>query len=238
MKQLITRCNFLNKYTQSKLFVTLLTFSVVASSCNYRLALYLKPKSLVPVTYNYFFIKSNDPVYRNLDAIFGNHGKGDTVVGKLSIFYKTIEIGSDKIYYVINVEDTAEKDPAIGPNLFLHAAMIFSGDSVLLALIDRKNEVRNLKKTDFDQYLPTKVKRSDTLVIVDRGLGNNKRNLFLYDFKMENLVIDGKKLKNCLAINIMEKWPDNVYTGKVWLHKEYGVVQWLRITDRLDQRKF
>jgi len=60
----------------------------------------------------------------------------------------------------------------------------------------------------------------------------------LYDFKRQFLKIGNKHLKNCLTFTVEERWPLTSASGKVWLHKNYGIVKWIRVTGRIEEMKF
>lgn len=204
------------------------------SSCTFKLIPYLNPKNN-QIVYNCTFIKSKGNFYKNLESIFGSVSKGDTLFEKIVLCYKTMIIDGKTAYYVIDTSDINKKDPSIGPKHFLSSAMIFSEDSILLAPVYKKSDLLKLNSKDFDYAIYSVVKKKDTLRFVDKTLHQADRQILLFDFRKEKININEKKIKNCLYISIAERWPDTTYFGKVWLHKKYGVVKWIRVTGRIEE---
>lgn len=167
----------------------------------------------------------------------GSVSKRDTVFEKIVLCYKSIRIDGKIAYYIIDTNDINKKDPSIGPKHFLSSAMIFSQDSILLAPIYKKSDLLTLNFKDFDYAIYSVIKKKDTLRFKDKTLPQADKQFLLYDFRKEKISINEKKIKNCLYISIAERWPDTTYFGKVWLHKKYGVVKWIRITGRIEEIK-
>ena len=216
-----------------KYLAVVMLWSFVGSSCSYKLTRYLKPTNH-EIVYNCTFVKSKDNYYKNLESIFGSVSKGDTISEKIVLSYKTIRIDGKIAYYVIDTSDIIKKDASIGPKHFLSSAMIFSEDSVLLASVYKKSDLLKLNSKDFD-YAIHSVKKKDTLRFADKSLPQADRQILLYNFRKEKISINDKKIRNCLYISVAERWPDATYFGKVWLHKKYGVVKWIRVTGRIEE---
>lgn len=155
----------------------------------------------------------------------------DTIIDKREITYKTINIEGQKAYYAIETEDTLKGDALIGSSHFLSCALMFKHDTVFLAPSFTKPILQKLKLSNFKYYIPPMVKKSDTIVIID-----GKKRLLLYNFKKVMLFLNGKEIKDCLNIKIIERWPDAVYSGSAWLSKKYGVLKWIRSTGRIETR--
>ena len=211
----------------------LLLWCLFGSSCTVKLIPYLKPTNNKTV-YNCTFVKPKDIVYRGMEKIYGAVSPGDTVFEKIVLFYDSIRIGNKTAYYLIDSSDVNRKDPSIGPKHFLSSAMIFSKDSILLASIYKKSDLLTLGINDFDQAIYS-FKKKDTLRLKDKTLSKGNKQLLLYDFRKEEVTINGKKIKNCLYMSFAEKWPDTISFGKIWLHKKHGVVKWIRVTGRIEE---
>ena len=184
----------------------------LGSSCTFKLPSYLKPTNS-DIVYNCTFIKSKDNFYKNLESIFGSVGKGDTVFQKIVLCYKTIRVDGKDVYYIIDTSDVNKQDPSIGPRHFLSSAMIFSGDSILLAPVYKKSNLLKLNSRDFD-YAIYPVKKKDTLRFADKSLPQADKKILLYGFREEKISINEKKIRNCLYISIAERWPDTTYFEK------------------------
>ena len=195
---------------------------------------YLQPTNSKTV-YKCSFPKPKDIVYRGMEKIYGAVSPGDTVFEKVVLFYDSISIQGNIAYYFIDSSDTNKNDPSIGPRHFLSSAMIFSKDSISLASIYKRSDLLSLRFKDFDQRIHSVIKKKDTLKFKDKTLRKADKQILLYDFRKESIVINGNKIKNCLSISIAEKWPDTISFGKVWLHKKYGVVKWIRVTGRIEE---
>jgi len=52
------------------------------------------------------------------------------------------------------------------------------------------------------------------------------------------LTIKGRELADCLKIKITEDYKGlkKPEYGYVWLHKNYGIVKWIRVTNRVEIR--
>jgi len=185
-------------------------------------------------TYNGIFIKNaNDNNYRLVEQLFGSISKSDTIIDKKEIVYKTIDIDGNKAFYAVATKDTLKKNPNIGPNYFLFSAFIFSNDTTFIAPVYEKADLTKLKFNDFKYKIPPTVTRKDSVVIIDR-----KKRMVLYNFHKTTLMIDNKKFSDCLVFEIRSVWPDALYGEKIWLHKKYGLLKWIRSTGRIETRAF
>ena len=216
-----------------KYILILLLWCLFGSSCTVKLVPYLKPTNSKTV-YNCTFVKPNNTVYRGMEKIYGAVSRGDTVFQKVVLLYDSINIGGKTAYYFIDSNDFKQKYPIVGSKHFLSSVMIFSKDSILLASIYKRSDLSTLGLKDFDQSIYP-VKKKDTLRLKDKTLPKASKHLLLYDFRKTNVRVNGKKVKNCLYMSIGEKWPDTISFGKIWLHKKYGVVKWIRVTGRIEE---
>jgi len=216
-----------------KYMLILLLWCFFGGSCTVKLIPYLKPTNNKTV-YKCIFPKPNNIVYKGMEKIYGAVSPGDTVFEKAVLFYDSIRIDGKMAYYFIDSTEVNMKDPSIGPKHFLSSAMIFSKDSILLAQIYKRSDLLTLRLNDFD-YSIYSVKKKDTLRFKDKTLPKANKQILLYAFRKENVSIDGKKIKKCLYMSIAEKWPDTTSFGKIWLHKKYGVVKWIRVTGRIEE---
>jgi hypothetical protein len=156
----------------------------------------------------------------------------DTFIYKTEIIYKTVDIEGYKAFYAVETIDTIQKNPSIGPNHFLFAAMIFHNDTTFVAPVYRKEDLRKLKFLDFKYKIPAKVSSKDSVVIIDL-----KKTMILSHFKKTSITIDARTFPDCLTFTIRDIWPDAKYTGTVWLDPNYGVLKWIRSTGKIETRK-
>lgn len=185
-------------------------------------------------TYNGIFIKNaNDKNYRQVEQLFGSLSKSDTIIGKMEIVHKTIDIDGNKAFYAVATKDTLRENPNIGTNYFLGSALIFSNDTTFIAPVYEKVELTKLKFSDFKYKIPPSVTKKDSVVIID-----HKKRVVLYNFHKTTLTIDKKKFADCLAFEIRDVWPDALFGEKIWLHKKYGLLKWIRSTGRIETRAF
>jgi hypothetical protein len=185
-------------------------------------------------TYNGVFIKNaNDNNYRQVEQLYGSISKSDTIIGKTEIVHKAIDIDGNKAFYAVATKDTLRENPNIGTNYFLGSALIFSNDTTFIAPVYEKADLTKLTFNDFKYKIPPSVTKKDSVVIIDR-----KKRMVLYNFRKTTLTIDNKKFADCLSFEIRDVWPDALYGEKIWLHKRYGLLKWIRSTGRIETRAF
>src|SRR5688500_14669594 len=183
-------------------------------------------------TYNGYFIKyQNDSNYKKIEKIFGRISDKDTVTDQNHIIYKTINIEGHLAYYAIATTDTLKKNPTIGPKHFLFSSLIFYNDTVFVAPAYRKADLDKLRFNDFKFKIPPRLTKKDTIKIID-----GKKTTLLENFSIAIISINNKRFSNCLSFDIRDVWPTSTYTGKVWLHKKYGLLKWIRSTGRIETR--
>ncbi|UAY53042.1 hypothetical protein [Ferruginibacter albus] len=154
--------------------------------------------------------------------------------GIYNSFFQSYRLNNVSIYYVVDEEDLARGNSAFASaDYFLNSAMIFRNDSVLLAPFGDLGDIKQLQPGDFKFVIPKHVNSSDTIKIV-----HEEKTILLFGFNKTKLKLNKVSLKNCLNIKVQEKWEGgNCYQGEVWLHKKYGLVKWMRVTGRVEERK-
>lgn len=172
-----------------------------------------------------------DSNYLKVERLFPSLAVNDDFKEKYEIVYKTKNIGGHKAFYAVKTKDTIYYDASFGPNHFLFSALIFEEGKVFIAPSYDLKDLLRLKFSDFTFVIPEKLSKRDTIRVVDK-----KKETILQNFRFDDLTIDGKRYKHCLLIDLLIKWPDTTYYSKVWLHKEFGVLKWIRDTGRTDTR--
>lgn len=172
-----------------------------------------------------------DTSYMEIEQLFPNLAVADNFQEKYQIIYRTKNIDGHKAFYAIATNDTIYKDASFGSNHFLFSALIFEKEKVLIAPAFHLKDLNYLKFSDFKFIIPESISKRDSIRITDR-----QKETVLHSFRFEKLNLFGRNYKHCLVIDIQTKWPDTVYNSKVWLHKEYGILKWIRDTGRTDTR--
>ena len=219
----------------TKFLLIIIFLCVLLNSCTpIKTIEYFKLEENKIETYNGIFIKNaNDNSYKQIEQLFGSISKSDTIIDKKEIIYKTIDIEGNKAFYAVATRDTIRKNPNIGPNHFLFSTLIFFNDTTFIAPVYEKADLTKLKFNDFKYKIPPSVTKKDSVVIIDR-----KKRMVLCNFHKAALTIDNKKFSDCLVFEIREVWPDALYGEKIWLHKKYGLLKWIRSTGRIETRAF
>jgi hypothetical protein len=178
------------------------------------------------------FIKDKtDSNYMAVERLFPGLAVVDDYKEKYEVIYKTRNIEGHKAFYTVRTKDTIYEGASFGPNHFLFSALIFEKGKVFIARSYDLKDLQRLKFSDFKFIIPEKLSRRATISIVDKT-----KETVLHNFRFDDLTIDGKKYKHCLVIDLLTRWPDTTHHSKVWLHKEYGVLKWIRSTGRTDIR--
>ena len=172
-----------------------------------------------------------DSNYLMMERLFPGLAVDDDFKEKYEIIYKTRNIEGHKAFYAVETKDTIYYDASFGPNHFLFSALIFEKGKVFIAPCYYVKDLHRLKFSDFKFVIPEKILKRDTIRVVDK-----KKETILHDFRFDDLIIGGKKYKHCLLIDLLIKWPATTYYSKVWLHKKFGVLKWIRDTSRTDTR--
>lgn len=178
-----------------------------------------------------FTKNKNDSNYIKAERLFPSLAVGDDFKEKYEIVYKTKNIEGHKAFYALKTKDTIYNDAIFGPNHFLFSALIFEKEKVFIAPSFDLKDLQRLKFSDFKFVIPNKLSKRDKIRVVDK-----KKETILQNFRFDDLTIDGKKYTHCLLIDLVIKWPDTTYYSKVWLHRELGVLKWIRETGRTDTR--
>ncbi|MCW3120072.1 MAG: hypothetical protein JWM28_4154 [Chitinophagaceae bacterium] len=213
---------------------TLLLISFLICSCStIKTTGYFNLKENQIESYNGYFIKDEkDTDYKKIEQIFGSISEKDTVIDKTEIIYKTIEIEGHKAFYAVETIDTLQKNPSIGPRHYLFSSLLFFNDTTFVAPVYEKADLEKLKFKDFKYKIPPRLTKTDSVVIID-----GKKKMVLQNFKKTKLSLGNKSFSNCLHFDLKEVWPDTLYIGKVWLHRQYGLLKWIRSTGRIETRK-
>ena len=177
------------------------------------LAQYLKPKS--------------DTLFYNctFDS-FHALGLHETV----NLVYNKIQIGSDTAYYISNAEDIDGTQSQLAS--FLGSAMIFKNDSVLLASLTLNERPDKLTKQNFSRVLPPNLNFAKPFELAKLKWYDLIMEVFIKDYQFEDLSIDSTILTRCLRLNLIVYDRSMVLQETVWLSLDYGIVKWIRTTDR------
>ena len=213
---------------------TLLAFVVlVLTSCSYRLASYFKPPAGGPLVYDGYYTKNPaDSIYRQIERMYGAVSPLDTVHDTTEVVFRSVEHRGAKVYYTINPEDLGDRDPVINNFHFLFASTILRNDSLWVLPMDRKKDLRDIVAADFWTFIPGRVRKRDTVIVE-----NGKKTMVLHSFARTRLTVNDQKPRHCLRFTLLSKWPDTTYPGTVWLHRERGMVKWIRSTGRIDVQR-
>lgn len=213
---------------------TILAFVIVAlTSCSYRLASYFRPPASGPLVYDGFYIKNpSDSIYKHIERAFGAVSLLDTVHDTTEIVIRSIRHKGAKAFYTINTEDTLRADASINNFHFLFATTILRNDSLWVVPMHRRKDLQDLVSSDLWTFIPGRVRKKDTVIVE-----NGKKTMVLHSFGRTRLSINDRQVRNCLRFTLLSKWPDTTYPGTVWLHRELGMVKWIRSTGRVDVRR-
>jgi hypothetical protein len=217
-----------------KKIFTLIIINVLICSCSeIKTMSYFNLNENQIESYRGYFIKDeNDTYYKKIEQLFGSISEKDTVVDRTEIIYRTIEIEGYKAFYAVETIDTAKKNPSIGPRHFLFSSLIFFNDTTFVAPAYEKADLEKLKFRDFKYKIPPTLTKGDSVLIID-----GKKRMVLQNFKKTKLSLDNRSFSNCLTFDLKEVWPDTLYIGKIWLHKRYGLLKWIRSTGRIETRE-
>jgi hypothetical protein len=202
----------------------------------------MNAKSILPILSAFIFLHScgtiNTAGYFNLPENQVEHYTGyfasihgDSVIDTTHIIYQATDIDGYKAFYAIETKDTLEYDPSIGSRHFLFSSLIFYNDTVFIAPVYWKSGLNKLRFTDFRYKIPPRLAKKESITIID-----GEKKMRSQGFSHTTLTTNNKKYEDCLTFTIKEIWPGKTYTGKVWLHKKYGLLKWIRSTGRVDTR--
>lgn len=158
---------------------------------------------------------------------FHANGLHDTI----NLVFKKLNIENTIAYCISRTDDVDCRYSELGS--FLGSAMLFRNDSILLAPIQWDKSASKIRLEDFQYFIPPTLRKTDTVLIK-----LHDRNIKLTGFINKTLAIQGDKLKNCLKIKIIEEYKGVTYPqyGYVWLNKIYGILKWIRVTNRIELR--
>lgn len=212
----------------------LLAFVVLLlTSCSYKLASYFRPPAAGPLVYDGFYTKSpTDSLYRQIENTFGAVSPNNTVHDTTEVVFRSVEYRGAKVYYTISIRDAARGDATINNFHFLFASTILRHDSLWVVPMYRQQDLRDIVATDYWTFIPKRIRKQDTVLIE-----NGKKTMVLHSFRRTRLSLNDRQLRNCLRFTLLSKWPDTTYPGTVWLHRELGMVKWIRSTGRVDVRR-
>ena len=214
--------------------ISIILIALWLSSCSsIKTAEYFKIHENQIETYDGYFIKNpNDSIYRRMEQLFGSISESDTVINQTQIIYKTVHIDGHKAFYAVETVDTLQKNPNIGPRHFLFSSLIFYNDTIYMAPVYSMADLHQLSFKDFKYKIPPRLTRKDSVMVVD-----GRKTLMLENFSKSTLFLNNRKFSDCLTFDIREIWPNTTYNGKVWLHKQYGLLKWIRSTGRVETRE-
>lgn len=175
----------------------------------------------------YLYPRQDTMTFNCVYNSFHARGLHDTV----TLGFKKLIIESTIAYCISIVDDTECRYSELAS--FLGSAMIFTNDSILLAPLQWDKSTNRIRIKHFNYFIPPKFKKTDIVLVK-----LHDRSLKLSNFSYENLIIDGRTLENCLKIKITEEYNGvkEPQYGCVWLSKIYGIVKWIRVTDRVEVR--
>ena len=155
----------------------------------------------------------------------------DSFISYTNIIYKTLLLGKEKIYYVIDLKDTSKLNPDIGTHNFLSASLLYRNDTTFVTNAYRLNQLKKLELNDFKNFIPPTISKRKKIT-----LNFGKETITLYDFKIVDFNLNGELYKKCLFFNIKSEWPEIIYFGEVVIDKKLGVLKWIRTTGRIENR--
>ncbi|THU38187.1 hypothetical protein FAM09_16025 [Niastella caeni] len=158
---------------------------------------------------------------------FQYKGLHDTV----TLNYKKFIVENEAAYCIVRTNDSNYQYSE--PANFLGSAILFRNDSILLAPLGWLKPIDSLTLKDFRYAIPPVMKLTDSVFI-----SLNDRDIVLSDFQYDTLTINGTRLDNCLKIKTTENYIGyfGPLYGAVWLSKAYGIVKWIRATERTEIR--
>jgi hypothetical protein len=149
----------------------------------------------------------------------------------VTLNFKKFIVENEAAYYIARTDDSncQYSEPAN----FLGSAMLFRNDSILLAPLGWTKPIDSIKLQDFKYFIPPVMKLKDSVYI-----SLNNRDILLSDFQYDTVTINDTCLDNCLKIKITENYQglNGPLYGSVWLSKTYGIVKWIRATERTEIR--
>jgi hypothetical protein len=105
----------------------------------------------------------------------------------------------------------------------------FQNDSIYTIAVGYEKEIKEADTADAKLFLPTYLKIGDSTARVNSV---NRKVITL--LKQEDLNITNKVYKDCLKFKQLTYWNDTIYLSYFWLHKNTGLVKWMRDTGRED----
>ena len=149
----------------------------------------------------------------------------------VNLNFKKFIVENEAAYCIARTDDSncQYSEPAN----FLGSAILFRNDSILLAPLGWTKPIDSIKLQDFKYFIPPVMKLKDSVYI-----SLNNRDILLSDFQYDTLTINDTRLDNCLKIKITENYQglNGPLYGSVWLSKTYGIVKWIRATERTEIR--
>lgn len=166
---------------------------------------------------------------------FHASGLHDTV----KLVWRKIPIDRDTAFYISRADDTTGIYAQLAS--FSGSAMMFKNDTILLASLTENQSPTNLTKDSFSHILPPNLKFPKPFDLAKLKWAF-VMEIFIKDFKFEDVTIGNTVLKKCLRLNLIvydrSTKPDK---ATVWLSRDYGTVKWIRTTGRtevLDLKRF
>jgi len=158
---------------------------------------------------------------------FNSNGLHDT----LTLNFKKFIVENEAAYCISHTDDSNCQYSDLA--YFLGSALLFRNDSILLAPLACTKPIDGIKLKDFKYFIPPVMKLNDSV-----SISLHTRDIMLSGFQYDTLSINGTRLDNCLKIEITEYYQglNGPLYGSVWLSKTYGIVKWIRATERTEIR--
>lgn len=168
-------------------------------------------------------------VYNCVYNSFHANGSHETI----TLAVRRIKIGEDTAFYLSSRTDTSGQWSWL--NHFTGSAMIFKIDTVLFAALHEGRRIRELKRMNFQRFLPPLEVFSEPYEIAGVKWDRFVNRILIKNFRFEDLTIGDTTLKKCLRLNLIAydrlKRPDD---STIWLYHGFGVVKWIRSTGRME----
>ncbi len=228
--------------------IILLIVTLFSCSTNIKTIQYLKLNDNIDVHFiGTFKIDPSDENYKIVEVIYGGKNPKDTslliekyewikktndrIVDDYYLLNRKEKINSLDIFYNINKRDVQKKDYPIGFANFFQSVFLIKHDTILFFPLYYKNELNNISEKKFTYTFPITLHKKDTIIYYYK-----KSKSLLTNFRLEDIKIDNKKLKNCLYIKQMQTFLPykDTSVSEAWYSKKYGLVKWIRATGRIE----
>ena len=209
-------------------FLFCLSILFLVSACQNEEVKEEKPTTKVDVeTYkldDYFPLRTNDHFIYSWK--FSRDGI-DTVRGIDTVYCRSVAKEGMKIFYFD--DDTTEMG-ILGVNTFGNGVYQYLDGALHLSPLDWERELSTINSSYFKLLMPAEIEKD---VAYEYNYHPCIRKFRCTGF--ESIVIDGKKIDQCLKFETEENWPEKQYKGAFWLLKDFGVVKTIKSTGRVEE---